>query len=276
MRREKKRGAVITWEGFRWGSPWVLLALSAASALLYVLELPSNDIFLDDLKDDGVLVGSVFEYLCLTGSSGFLCMVSLCSVVFLGAGIYAQDYQESAVYMRIQRMGMKRYAGVRILQTCISSWLVGCLGILLAIPLAAAVFHQVPFYPDYVESMFLTRGNSLVFLAAYGCTAGFRAMFYALMTLLFSCFVPKRRVLLALPLLLWYFNQYVIQQEWIPLYIQPCKVFEVSVPMSLADLSEWQTLWYRIFVLLGLSAAVWFVCLLRLKRTGIFGGEQSE
>ena len=282
MRREKKKGAgvfrLITWEGFRWGSPWVLLVLSVASSLLYVLDLLGRFDVIEH-RYAGQQLTSVF--ICLEGSAyaGPICIASLCSVVFLGAGIYAQDFQESAVYMRIQRMGVKRYAGIRTLQMCISSWLVGCCGILLAIPLAAVMLHEPAVSPDYVEcqgSVFFVRGNFWAFLAVYGCIAGFRMMFYALMTFLCSYFVPQRRVLMALPLLLWHFNQYVIQQEWIPLYLQPCRVFEVSVPMRLDGFTEWQTLWYRIVVLLGLVVTVWFVSVARLRKRGIFGGEHCE
>lgn len=50
--------------------------------------------------------------------------VGLCCAIFAGAGLYAQDYGENVVYMRIQRMGARWYVGLRTMQVSIASWLV--------------------------------------------------------------------------------------------------------------------------------------------------------
>lgn len=271
---------MASWEGLRWLSPWMFSLLVAVSALTYVLNLYSDEMF-RVLREQG-FGESALNYLVCYSGGGPLSSISLCCVVLLGTGLYAQDYEESTVYMRIQRMGMKCYAALRVLQTCISSFLVGCFSILLAIPLVAVIFHTPLFVGsqgyDVLSSQILESGNVLAYLAAYGSMFGFRAMFYALLTFLLSIFVPRKRVLVAVPALLWYINQYVLSGiEWIPLFLQPFWVFNITTPLNNLDgLTEWETLWCVALALLVLAVVIWGVLVVKLRRTGIFGGEQSE
>ena len=116
--------------------------------------------------------------------------------------------------------------------------------------------------------------GALVWLSAI---AGFRSMFYAAVTLAFSFFVPRRQVLFALPMLLWYFNQYtLIWVEWIPYWLQPRMVLTPNVMYWAEGVTEWGVLWRIALGMVCLAVAVWTLFVLRVRRTGIFGGEQDE
>lgn len=281
--KRRSRGGFkkLAWEGFRWLSPWVFLILVVVSAVFFLLDTCSDEYLLVEWQSGKSLHGDAIYY--LTGSVAQLQNVGLCCAIFAGAGLYAQDYEENAVYMRIQRMGARRYAGLRTMQVSIASWLVGCIGMLFAVLLVSLVL-QVPLFPrdpgsveSWTRSRLLQSGRNMEFLATLVFLAGFRSMFYSVVTFVFSFFVPRRRVLLALPMLLWYFNQHVlVWVEWIPLWLQPRIVFDLSGVQEFGGISEWGRIWRVAVGMVCLAVAVWAVFVLRLRRTGIFGGEQVE
>ncbi len=271
----------LAWEGFRWLSPGVFLVLTVVSAVFFLMDTCSDEYLLAEWQSGEALHGDAIYY--LTGGIPQMQCVGLCCAIFAGAGLYAQDYGENAVYMRIQRMGARRYAGLRTMQVSIASWLVGCVGMLFAVLLVSMAL-QVPLFPwnpdsvaSWTRSRLLQSGRNMEFLATLVFLAGFRSMFYSVVTFAFSFFVPKRRVMLALPLLLWYFNQHVlVWVEWIPLWLQPRIVFDLSGMQEFKGISEWGVIWRVAVFMVCFAVAVWALFVLCLRRTGIFGGGQDE
>ena len=271
----------LVWEGFRWISPWVFFILTVVSAVFFLLDACSDTFLIAEWQSGEPLYYDAVHYLTCSGAQ--LQNVGLCCAIFAGAGLYAQDYEENAVYMRIQRMGTRRYAGLRTMQVSVASWLVGCVSILFAVLLISLVL-QVPLFPrdpgrveSWTRSRLLQSGKNMEYLATLAFLAGFRSMFYSVVTFAVSFFVPRRRVLLALPMLLWYFNQHVlVWMEWIPRWLQPRVVFDLSGTREFEGISEWGVIWRVAVFMVCFAVAVWAVFVLRLRRTGIFGGEQSE
>lgn len=278
---DRMRLGILTWEGDRWLSPWVFSLLVAAWAVFYLLDTCSYDLVILQWESGEPLPFCVLRYLLCSPPQ--LQNAGLCCVVFAGAGLYAQDYGENAAYMRIQRMGVRQYAGLRTLQASVGSWLVGCAGMLLAVLLISLTL-QVPVLPqetktaaDWTDSSLLQAGQNMEFLVWLVGMAGFRSMFYAVVTFAFSFFVPKRQVLFALPMLLWYFNQYaLVWVGWIPNWLQPRVVFDFGNAGLFGSVSEWGVLWWTALGMACLAVAVWALFVLRLRGAGIFGGEQNE
>lgn len=271
-----------SWEGFRWFPPGIFLAATVISVLCYVGDVCSDEIFIEILKqEDGMTWGNALNYY-LSSTRIFLSIVNLCCAAFVAAGLYAQDYEENTVYMRVQRMGIKQYAGLRVMQVSVVSWFLGCISILLMIPTVALIFH-VPMLPVDLEmlkedpSPLLASGHVLSFVAALGVLAGFRSLFYSLLAFVISFFVPHRRVLPAIPMLLWYFNQYALSWvDWIPWFLQPGIIFHLPYGMMYGGLPEWEVLGLIAVGMLVMILAVWGLFVLHLRRNGIFGGEQDE
>ena len=278
----------MAWEGFRWFSPMVFLTVVLLTVFLFILDMCSGFLFIEELEAGELSYFSAHAY--FGEGSVWLSNVGLCLVIFVSTDLYAQDYEEGTVYMRIQRMGVGSYAGVRTMQVCVSTWLVGCISMLLVLPVFSLIF-QVPLVPEDPEaiqsistSSLLSSGNTVGFLASMGILSGFRSMFYALLTLVVSFFIPRRRMLVAVPLLLWYFFQYVFSWlEWLPQWMQPREVFSLvygslnSERLGLGSgLSEWAVLGFIAGGMFLLAVIVWVLFILRLRRNGVFGGEQSE
>lgn len=280
------RAKSVIWEGLRWLSPQVFLAVVAVSTLSFVADTCSGAMLIRQIWQGELFSGSLEYFL---EAPTFLGNMSLCLVIFTGASLYAQDYEDSAVYMRVQRMGVKRYAIYRVMQVSIPSWLTGCISILLVVPVLSAILH-IPMFPQELRlvegwstSKILQSGRNVEFMATLGILSGLRSMFYALVTFAVSFFIPKKRVLVAIPLLFWYFSQYtLIWLEWVPRWLQPRVVFELKYGMldgetlGFGKVSEWEMLLRIAIGMLCLVVAIWALFAWHLRRAGIFGGEQSE
>ncbi len=273
----------MAWEGSRWLSPAVFVAVTLLYALTFFLDIFSSPIFIDDFQGNY----AVATYYYFSYSDKLISNVGLCLVAFLGVANYAQDYEEGAVYMRIQRMGKGRYAGMRIAQTCISAFLAGSLSLLLFYALFGCLFHMQAF-PDEktLAGMsapdMLLAGNRAGTMAFLAIRAGLRIVCMNLLVLAVSLVIPKRRMLVAVPLVLWYLMHYVMaEQEWIPDWLQPNLVFNLNVYISpehlgLGRLSDWGMIGLIVGILTALAFIVWLLFCLRLRKNGIFGGDQSE
>ena len=180
----------LVWEGFRWLSPGMFLVLTTVSAVLFLLDTCSGIFLVAEWQSGEPLYFDALHY--LSGGQSQLQNAGLCCAIFAGAGLYAQDYEENAVYMRIQRMGARRYAGLRTMQVSVASWLVGCASILFAVLLVSLVL-RVPLFPQELRmvegwstSKLLQSGRNMEFLGTYVFLAGFRSMFYSVVTFAFS------------------------------------------------------------------------------------------
>ena len=271
------------WEGRRWAFPPAILAIIAATVFFYLMDMVSSDLFLLEWRGEN-LTGSAYKYFnyCLLKVSN----VGLCLVVLLGAGLYAQDYESGAVYARVQRLGAGKYAGLRTMQTALSAFVSGSVAILLLFPLFAFIF-KIPIFSswdvDEYSTPLLAGGHTVQWFIALSILAGLQSVFYALLTLLVSLFIPKKKVLIAVPYVLCYFFNHVISRiSWIPSWMQPFYIFNMqfgamnTTYINLKMMSEWCFLGVAAGVTLILYTVVWLLLYQHIKRNGIFGGEQSE
>lgn len=278
------RTGLAIWEGRRWGFPPSILAVIIVTIFFYIMDTMSSDMFLFEWRKEN-LTYSAFEYFqifCMLKVSN----VGLCLAAMPGAGLYAQDYESGAVYMRIQRLGMGKYAGLRIIQTMIPAFVSGGVALPLMFPLFAFIFKIPLFLPVAVNEYstgLLAGGHVALWFVDLGILAGFRAVFYALLTLLVSLFIPRKKVLIAVPYILCYFLEHVVSEiTWLPGWMNPGRLFELQIGamntefLNLKKLPEWCFLGIVSGIMLVLCVAIWFLFYRRLSRSGVFGGEQSE
>ena len=282
MRRAAGR---LVWESGRWLSAGKLLLVSVLTALCAAADFCSG--YAVVMKGIRNLSGSVLRNFMST--SGIIENVGLCLAMFLGSGLYARDYESGAVCPRVQRMGMARYAGLRVWQTVSSSFISGCLGLLLMFLMLSAALGMPAFFDPsetglfegVSDSLLLRQGRVASYVVLLLILAGLRTVFYSLLTLGISLAVPNWRVLAAVPMLLWYLFQYILPWfEQLPPWLHPGLVFDLHSGLSpriLAGgrLGEWGLLCCVAATLALLAAAVWLLFWLRLRRNGIFGGDQE-
>ena len=279
----------LAWEGSRWLSPAVFVTVTALYALTFFLETTSGSLFVEQYTM-GMLDQSVFFY--VSGiNNNMLSNVGLCLMAFLSVGDYARDYEEGAVFMRLQRMGVGRYAGMRIAQASVSAFLVGFLGMLLFYALFGAVFH-LPLFPDdrtLLEGLMapdmLLAGNEMGCLAYITFRSGLRTLFVGLLTVAVSLAMPLHRLLVAAPLVLWYLVTNIpaileaagcLMPAWLDLGVI-LRIYPVTSPkiLGIHFLSEWGLNAAIAGAMVLLAAIVWLLFCLRLRGNGVFGGEQS-
>ncbi len=270
------------WEGSRWCSPVKLLAVSGITALCYVI---------DTCTYLGAFAGqntSVLFYFLASSNSMFE-NLGLCLMAFLGAGMYAQDYEEGAVYMRVQRLGGGKYAALRTWQASSSAFAAGALGLLLAFFLAAAITGN-PALPSLSEvnevlagvseNRVLLGGHVIPYMVSLLMLAGLRSMFYSVLTLAVTLAIPRRRMLAAVPMLLWYVFQY-FWPHGVPAWLKPSVLFDLRHNgmngriLFGRQMPEWAVLGITSGGMVLLAAIVWLLFCLRMGRNGIFGGEEE-
>lgn len=265
-------------ENRRWILRPLTVVILAAVVVFGMMDVTGSADYLMMAKDN-TLTGSAAYFFsvrgCLVGVVGY------CLAMLAGATLYAEDFEENAVYMRIQRMGRGRYIRKRIAQTAISSFLIGTAAMLLEYVIFS-VFHSVPLFPvrgedvsGFSESSLLNEGHYIRYLI-FRCTQnGFCYMYYALTALLLSAFVPKRKIVVAIPALLWYLNQFIlVQVSWIPTFLKPSNLFASN--SSLGELLNIPDETGQL-MLMGILAAeagiIYILFYFRLGKKGIFGGD---
>ncbi len=269
----------LAWEGTRWFAPAALAAVIVLYAAAFCLDAVSCWDYLQKMAYEKSVLHFFYE------SDKTVSNVGLCLTALLGVGCYAQDYESGAAYMRIQRMGTGRYAGMRTAQTCISAFLAAGLGFLLFF-FGFGLLSGFPLFPDtdavseIAVPQILKAGDRAGYLVFTALLIGMRAVLACLLTLAVSLAIPRRRMLAAMPLVIWYMMQYVMTaQEWIPDWLQPAYLFryDIYIPpesLGLEGISEWGMEGILAGGLVLLAGAVWLLFCLRLKGNGIFGGEQ--
>ena len=279
----------LAWEGTRWLSPAVFVTVTVLYAIAFFLETASATSFVEHYML-GALDQSVFFY--TINADNMLSNAGLCLMAFLSVGDYARDYEEGAVYMRIQRMGVGRYAGMRIAQASVSAFLIGFFGMLLFYALFSAVFH-LPLFPDdrtlleaIMAPKMLLAGNEMECLIYIAVRSGLRTLFVGILTVAVSLAMPRHRLLVAAPLVLVYLTNsipgifYEMECNF-PAWLDPGVVFRNYPPASpeilgIHFLSEWGLNAVIAGAMALLAAIIWLLFCLRLRGNGVFGGEQSE
>lgn len=205
----------------------------------------------------------------------------LCLCAFLGSWLYAEDFEENAVYMRIQRLGCRRYAFGRIVHVLASAWLCAALAELFSAVILMVGFGQPflaadPSFSDTREELF-ANGKYVSYCFILFGICGFRAAFYALLSMAFSVFVPNRKTALALPVLLWYFNQFMLCRfEWIPDWLQPRTLYtEENAAAFLLGISEWHAFFLVAAYTFVTAVLVFLLLQYALRRNRTFGGKME-
>ena len=268
-------------EAGRWaGTAAFPAAVLSASAFILAGVLANQTAYLFFWEGDRA-AHSVLYWTMMAGGSSFLPAVAYCLYSLPAAGMYAEDYRSGAAYMRIQRMGCTRYALGRVIHTAASAGLCACLAEAAAV-LALTAGFGVPLLlgedvaqlqQSFGWSTLLRQGSGYGFFLTVFLRRIMGAVFYALAAAAFSAFVADRQVVLALPLLYWYFNQYVlVSMEWVPEWLQPRLLYETDYRGGISSLSDWQWAWTAAGATLAAAAAVFLLLRLRLAKNGIFGG----
>lgn len=268
-------------------SRWLITPVFPAAVLLSAACIIMS-IMVESVDSDMFLAGaklSVFGYIISGAQSGFIAKVSLCLCSLPAAGMYAEDYAENAAYARVQRTGHFRYALGRVLHAAMSAWLCAFLAELVCV-LVMAVFMGMPLarlednYNWYViTDNLLAAGREYEFLFISSGIFGFKAAFYALLAVAFSVFVPNRQAVIAVPILCWYFNQYLLGSKvapWLPDWLKPSLLYaEEHILTRAMSISEWQLFWLVLAVTTAVAGVVFLLLFFRVRRNGVFGGGES-
>lgn len=268
--------------GKEWGrsvwSPMFLVVILTCGVLEY-LDVTSSLMFASD-RTNGGLMGSALQYYIMR--DGLLSVAALCIMTLAGTTLYAQDYEENAVYMRIQRIGKSGYVGARMLQTVVSTFICGVTAFLLCLILTA-VTYRLPVLawgsdvePYTMESL-LAAGHTVAYLVVKSLQVGYKYLFYGVITLGISLFLPRRKVVIAVPMILWYLNQYVLAGiRWIPAFLWPSVIFAdgggISEVLKVSPLAGTLIL-TGMQICLVLAVSILFY--VRIRNHGIFGGESE-
>lgn len=280
MKVKKNRGRhIILPEITRWLVNPVFLAAVFFAGVFIVFDILAS-VPEGILLREGELNGAV-HYIVSTAGTVLFKYTGLCLCAYLGSGLYAEDFEENAVYMRIQRLGCTRYALGRVIHVMLSAWLCAALAELLGAVILMVGFGQPflaldPSFSDTGEGLF-AQGKYVSYCFILFGICGFRAAFYALLAMAFSVFVPNRKAAAALPVLLWYFNQFMLCRfEWIPGWLQPRTLFtEENAASFLFGISEWSAFFLAAAYTLVTGALVFLLLRYALRRNRTFGGKME-
>ena len=115
---------IMEWR--RWFISPVFIIIVILCGTVTLLDVCSSENFVADLKTG--YTDSVTYYYLL--NVGFFSIVGYCLAACTGAVLYAADYEENSVYMRINRMGVNRYVFSKIIQTLTGAFVCGFIAIL--------------------------------------------------------------------------------------------------------------------------------------------------
>lgn len=278
-----KRRHMFLPELTRWLTNPVFPAAVMVSAALILVDifmgLSQHQFTFKDLlgADSGF---TAFSPIVSTSRSEFIKYATLCLCSLPAVGIYAEDFEGNAVYMRVQRLGGIRYALGRVLYTAVSSWLCAFLAEIVCV-MVFRIGFGLPFLEEGDDfgwmghiSVSLQQGKAWSYLFFLAGICGLRACFYSLLAMAFTIFVPNRRAAFALPLLFWYFNEYMLWYvEWIPSWIQPASLYQENPVLPEFLSNEWQFFLYLTGYTLLVAVFVFLLLLHTLRKNGTFGGE---
>lgn len=268
----------------RWAAAPVFPAVVLFSSVFVLMGILASQFAYIFFWDGSRTAQSVLHWILMTEGQTFFPVIAYCLYSLPAAGLYAEDYGNNAVYMRIQRMGSVRYALGRVIHAGASAGLCAFLAEMVSI-LVLVVGFGVPLMRDdtifllsdsFEWSTLLQQGRGYAFLFILIMRYSLSAVFYALAALAFSAFVTNRQVVLAIPILYWYFNQYIlINVDWMPEWLQPRLLYETSYRGGISSLSDWQWFLVVLGVTLAVAVLVFLLLLFRLRSNGIFGGEDE-
>lgn len=268
----------------RWAAAPVFPAVVMFSSVFVLMGILANNIAYVFFWEGDRTAHSVLYWIMITDLTTIFPAIAYCLYSLPAAGLYAEDYGNNATYMRIQRMGNIRYVLGRVIHTGASAGLCAFLAEMVSILVLVAGFG-VPLMMEgdilsladsFWDSTLLQQGRGYAFFFILIMRYSFSAVFYALVAMAFSAFVANRQVVLAIPILYWYFNQYIFcGLEWVPEWLQPRFWYQASYFGGSSSLSDW--LWFLVVAgaTLAVAVLVFLLLLFRLRSNGIFGGEDE-
>lgn len=263
----------------RWLFTPVFPLIAVVCGILNVMDMNvTNQIVADRSAGQYQCVSYYFAFV-----DAFFGVAGLCLGTFTGAVLYAKDYAENAVYMRISRMGCRRYVFNRVFQTAAGSFLCGVCAIVISFCVFSYMYHT-PFFPHeneiisgWTQNEYLLQGNYMAYFLVLIIISGLYYSFYALAALFFSLFVPNWKIMIAVPMITWFFNQFIIPGiKGIPIYMCPSFIFGINA--WLADYLRISPLYVLLGILGGMAILICFIMQIfyfKLRGKGLFGGEEE-
>ena len=269
---------IMEWR--RWFISPVFVIIVILCGTITMLDVCSSENFVADLKTG--YTDSVTYYYLL--NVGFFSIVGYCLAACTGAVLYAADYEENSVYMRINRMGVNRYVISKVMQTITGAFVCGFAAILICF-LEIAVFYHAPLFPRSAEELMGTTDNLLLHAGRYkeyiftlAVISGLCYAFYSLMTLFISIFVPNKKLVIAFPMILWFIFQYIwIRIPFLTSFMTPSLIFDPKRQFGdLYNMSPYITVLIIFAEISVIAVVVSLVFRFKLRRSGVFGGVEDE
>ena len=269
---------IMEWR--RWFISPVFIIIVILCGTVTLLDVCSSENFVADLKTG--YTDSVTYYYLL--NVGFFSIVGYCLAACTGAVLYAADYEENSVYMRINRMGVNRYVISKVMQTITGAFVCGFAAILICF-LEIAVFYHAPLFPKSAEELMGTTDNLLLHAGRYkeyiftlAVISGLCYAFYSLMTLFISIFVPNKKLVIAFPMILWFIFQYIwIRIPFLTSFMTPSLIFDPTRQFGdLYNMSPYITVLIIFAEISVIAVVVSLVFRFKLRRSGVFGGVEDE
>lgn len=269
---------IMEWR--RWFISPVFVIIVILCGTITMLDVCSSDLFLSDLKT-GYRDNVIYYYLL---NIGMFCVAGYCLAACTGAVLYAADYEENSVYMRINRMGVNRYVISKVMQTITGAFVCGFAAILICF-FEIAVFYHAPLFPKSAEELMGTTDNLLLHAGRYkeyiftlAVISGLCYAFYSLMTLFISIFVPNKKLVIAFPMILWFIFQYIwIRIPFLPSFMKPSLIFDSTMQFGdLYNMSPYITVLIIFAEISVIAVVVSLVFRFKLRRSGVFGGVEDE
>ena len=271
----------IEWR--RWFATVKFPIIVLLCGMVNMADVCSSMFFTDNLKIHTLLSSDILYYYNM--KSAFFSVAGYCIANCSGAVLYAEDYEANSVYMRVNRLGMAGYSAGKVLQTIVSSFICG-IGTILVCFGALGLFYHIPLFLEinsneplgWTENLLLQQGRSKEYLFTLVVLSGFAYVFYSLMSLLLSIVVPKKKVIISFPMILWFFNQYIISKsKFIPGYLKPSIVFDTTYGLSeYLKISPYSAVALTGLGLMIISLLIYGILLFKLRRSGVFGGVEDE
>ena len=158
---------IMEWR--RWFISPVFIIIVILCGTVTLLDVCSSENFVADLKTG--YTDSVTYYYLL--NVGFFSIVGYCLAACTGAVLYAADYEENSVYMRINRMGVNRYVFSKIIQTLTGAFVCGFIAILfcffgVSIVYGASMFPKSPeSISGVTDNLLLLAGRNTFYIGSY-------------------------------------------------------------------------------------------------------------
>ena len=269
---------IMEWR--RWFISPVFIIIVILCGTVTLLDVCSSENFVADLKTG--YTDSVTYYYLL--NVGFFSIVGYCLAACTGAVLYAADYEENSVYMRINRMGVNRYVFSKIIQTLTGAFVCGFIAILfcffgVSIVYGASMFPKSPeSISGVTDNLLLLAGRNTEYLFTLAVISGLCYAFYSLMTLFISIFVPNKKLVIAFPMILWFIFQYIwVKIPFLPSFMTPSLIFDPKRQFGdLYNMSPYITVLIIFAEISVIAVVVSLVFRFKLRRSGVFGGVEDE